>query len=166
MWTTFAASVGGSAAGLTGLTFIVVSFRFEAIASSPQHRSRAAQVLTLFVTVSLVAMLVTMPQATTALGVEIALCGVLSGGLLEALDLRARRGSSAGPRFALRCVHAAFAGGLIVGGLVLARGYNDALYVFAGSALSGLVWGVFGAWTFLTHPQPDHSAVPAAATVP
>ncbi|WP_280116438.1 hypothetical protein [Streptomyces prasinus] len=34
MWTMFAATVGGSAAGLTGLTFIVVAFRFDVVATS------------------------------------------------------------------------------------------------------------------------------------
>lgn len=33
MWVTFAALVGGAAAGLTGLTFIVNSFRFDTLAT-------------------------------------------------------------------------------------------------------------------------------------
>jgi hypothetical protein len=39
MWTTFAATVGGSAAGLT---FIVVAFRFDVVATSQEYRNRAA----------------------------------------------------------------------------------------------------------------------------
>ncbi|GGP06229.1 hypothetical protein LDL08_17700 [Nonomuraea glycinis] len=44
MWTTFAATVGGSAAGLTGLTFIVVAFRFDVVAASQAYRNRAAKI--------------------------------------------------------------------------------------------------------------------------
>lgn len=39
----FRRATGGAAAGLTGLTFIVVAIRFDALAVSDEHRSRAAQ---------------------------------------------------------------------------------------------------------------------------
>jgi hypothetical protein len=52
MWNTFAAVSGGAAGGLTGLIFPVVSFRFETLGASEEYRSRAAQVLSLFLTVT------------------------------------------------------------------------------------------------------------------
>ena len=94
MWTTFAATTGGAAAGLTGLMFIVVSFRYDTIATSAEYRNRAAQSLSLFVTVTVTGCLITVPPPLQALGVELFLVGIGSATLLKTLDSAARRGQS------------------------------------------------------------------------
>jgi hypothetical protein len=72
MWTTFAAVTRGAAAGLTGLTFIVVAFRFDTLAVNSEHRSRASQTLSLFLTILIIGTLITVPQPLFALGMMIA----------------------------------------------------------------------------------------------
>jgi hypothetical protein len=56
-WATFATISGAAAAGLTGLLFVAVSIRIEVIARSAELRNRAAQALSLFVTVLFIAIL-------------------------------------------------------------------------------------------------------------
>jgi hypothetical protein len=90
MWTSFAAATGGAAAGLTGLTFIVVAIRFDALAVSDEHRSRAAQTLSLYVIVTVVGALITVPQYTRALGVEMLAIALISAVILTTLDKAAR----------------------------------------------------------------------------
>jgi hypothetical protein len=85
MWTSFAAATGGAAAGLTGLTFIVVAIRFEALALSDEHRSRAAQTLSSYVIVTVVGALITVPQCTRALGVEMLAIALISAVILGVL---------------------------------------------------------------------------------
>ena len=61
-WEEFAVVTGGAAAALTGLLFVAVSIRIEVIAASTDLRSRAAQTLTLFLAITLVAPVVRDPR--------------------------------------------------------------------------------------------------------
>jgi len=111
--------------GLTGLIFIVVAFRFDTIAISEEYRSRAAQALPLFLTVTAFAVLFMVPQYGQALGAEFVLVAVLAGALLRGLDKTARRGQTTRPSAALAVALFAFTGCLGGSGLVLALGQES-----------------------------------------
>jgi hypothetical protein len=61
-WDTFAVVIGGAAGALVGALFVAVSIRIEAIAASPDFRNRAAETLTLFMTVLFVAVVLGIPD--------------------------------------------------------------------------------------------------------
>jgi hypothetical protein len=94
-WSTFAVIAGGAAAGLTGLLFVAVSIRIDVIAKSQELRNRAAQTLTLFVSVLFIALLLSIPnQSVRLLGLELLALAVLIGGGMLILDRRASVGPS------------------------------------------------------------------------
>lgn len=150
MWNTFAAVSGGAAGGLTGLIFIVVSFRYETLAVSQEYRSRAAQVLSLFLTVAVIAVLLTVPQHDRALGVEMLLVALVCARLLRTLDITARRAQSTRPSIGLAYALTVFVVCIGVCGLLLILGQPWGRYLYVVSAIDGLVCGAYGAWTFLT----------------
>ncbi|BCJ51416.1 hypothetical protein Asp14428_28910 [Actinoplanes sp. NBRC 14428] len=150
MWSAFAGTVGGSAAGLTGLMFIVVAFRYDVVAVSREYRNRAAQALTLFMTVTVSAALIVIPQPTWALGIELLGAAAASAILLLVLDAAARAGSSKRAQPVLVVALTAFEAGIALGGAFCLAGRGDGLGFYAPSALLGLLWGVHGAWIFLT----------------
>ncbi len=150
MWNTFAAVSGGAAGGLVGLIFIVVSFRYETLAVSEEYRSRAAQTLSLFLTVTVVALLMTVPQYEKALGAEMVLVALVSGTLLRSLDTTARREQTTRPSAALAWALTVFVACLGLSGLLVALGQGWGRYLYVVSAVDGLLCGAYGAWTFLT----------------
>jgi hypothetical protein len=78
-WDTFATITGGAAAALTGLLFVAVSIRIDYIARSQELRNRAAQTLSLFGTVLVIAVLVAIPgQGYRALGIELLVLAVIA----------------------------------------------------------------------------------------
>lgn len=159
MWTTFAATSAGAAAGLTGLTFIVVAIRFDTLAVSQEYRSRAAQTLALYVAVTVAGALITVPQYTRALGVEMLAVALASAAVLTSLDSTARSGLTTRPNAVLRLALTLFVAGIAASGLLLLLGQQWAMYLYASSAVIGIVSGVLGAWTFLT--QAGLSSTPA-----
>ncbi|KOT27260.1 hypothetical protein ADK41_37160 [Streptomyces caelestis] len=152
MWTTLAATVGGSAAGLT---FIVVAFRFDVVATSQEYRNRAAQTVSLFLTTTVTASLVTLPQPTWALGVELLVAAAASASLLSVLDHAARRGTSQHARPILVVALVVFAAGIAAAGLFATVGSTNGMGFYAASSLLGLMWGVYGTWVFLTQAGTD-----------
>lgn len=158
MWNTFAATVSGGAAGLTGLMFIVVAFRFETIAASAEYRNRAAQSLTLFLTVMTTGALITIPQVVQALGAELILAGIGSVIVLKTLDSAARQGKPGTSTRELVIALTTFVICMIVGGALLLLDLRMGLYFYAVSAILGLIWGVYGAWTYLTRAGLDQTA--------
>jgi len=158
-WSTFATVTGGAAAGLTGLLFVAVSIRIEAIAKSQELRNRAAQTLTLFVTVLLVTSVLSIPdQSERLLGLELAAIGVLTGVSHVILDRRAKAGSSERQDSVtnLASILDAVAPNaitsvlLLVAGLLLAFGLHAGLDVLVVPVLAALVGGVVSAWLLLT----------------
>ena len=98
-WATFATVAGGAAAGLTGLLFVAVSIRLDVIGPSQELRNRAAQVLSLFVTVLFISIALAVPgQAYGALGAELIVISAIAAVSLIALDRRARAGAPARSR--------------------------------------------------------------------
>jgi len=80
-WDTFAVIIGGAAGALVGLLFVSVSIRIDVISASPDFRSRAAETLSLFMTVLLVAALLAIPgQRPWEFGVELVALAVALGG--------------------------------------------------------------------------------------
>ena len=150
MWGQFAAMVGGSAAGLASLVFLVVAFRFDTIATSSEYRNRAAQVLVLFLTTTVTAALVAVPQNLRLLGAELVVAAAAAGILLIALDRAARVEqqmarhwpAAAGILFTLVA--------LAVAGILLAAGIDEGMYAFAAAGIAALIFGVTGVWVFLT----------------
>jgi hypothetical protein len=162
VWTTFAALTGGAAAGLTGLIFIVVAFRFDTIAVSQEYRNRAAQALSLFSTVTVVAALVTVPQSNEALGIEMMLVALIITTLLTSLDAAARE-QAARASIDLVIGQTLFVAGIALGGLFVLLGWNWGMYFYSASAIVGLVWGVYGAWIFLTRAGMVVASAPSDA---
>jgi hypothetical protein len=158
-WSTFAATVGGAAAGLTGLPFVAVSLRADVIAKSQELRNRAAQTLALFVTVLFVGVLLSIPgQSLWALGVELVALGVIAGGAMLALDLRARVGSTARDPTAhavasildVVAPNAVTVILLLVAGVLLVFGLHTGLDVLVVPVLAALAGGATSAWLLLT----------------
>jgi hypothetical protein len=159
MWTTFAATIGASAGGLTGLIFIVVAFRFDVVAVSQEYRNRAAQTVTLFITIAITAALITIPQSINALGAELAASSVAAGILLMRLDQAARKGTDTRARPTLLAALSTFTGGIVAAGACCMAGSDAAMGLYAMSALSGLAWGAYSAWVFLTQAGLEPPAV-------
>lgn len=157
-WISFAGITGGASAGLTGLTFIVVSFRFDTIAVSLELRSRAAQTLSLFLTLTVVAVLITVPQPLPVFGAELMAVALTSTAVLTRLNTVAMREQTTRASLALRWALALFVGGIAVAGLLEVLGAQWGMYIYVVSAIIGLVWGVDGAWTFLTRAGVKPSA--------
>jgi hypothetical protein len=94
-WSTFAEICGTASASLIGLLFVAVSIRIDLIAPSQELRNRAAQTLSLFGTVLIVAILTAVPgQPTRALGAELTALAIITAGGLIVLDRRARAHAS------------------------------------------------------------------------
>jgi uncharacterized PurR-regulated membrane protein YhhQ (DUF165 family) len=150
MWGPFAAMVGGSSAGLASLVFLVVAFRFDTIATSTEYRNRAAQVLVLFVTTTITAALVVVPQHPRLLGVELVAAAATAGILLIVLDRAARAAPQTGSRWRAGAGMLFTVVTLAGAGVLVAGGIDSGMYAYAAAGVAALVFGVNGAWVFLT----------------
>ena len=152
-WEEFAVVTGGAAAALTGLLFVAVSIRLDVIAASTDLRSRAAQTLTLFLSITLVAILFAIPgQPEWLFGAELIALAVVAGITLVLLDRRAGRQPSQQTvaRVLERASPNALTMSLIgIGGLLTSIGQEWGLYLVVPAVIAALVGGVLGAWLFM-----------------
>ena len=149
-WLGFGEAIAAVAGALTGLLFVALSVRSDAVAASRGIASRAAQTLVLFMTSVLVAVLLVAPQPSAALGSELLAVALVSGTALLILDRRAghaRRGAIRYiERFSPNMVTAVLVGVAGVTFLVKAGG---GLYWLIPAVVASLLGGVVNAWMFL-----------------
>jgi uncharacterized membrane protein len=139
---------------LIGLLFVAVSIRIDFIARSQELRNRAAQTLSLFGAVLMIAILIAIPgQATEALGAELTALAVVAGGGLFVLDRRAKADASTQAiRKTLELITPTTIVSILLlsSGFLLVFGVHGGLYVLIVPVLVALTGGVASAWLFLT----------------
>ena len=151
MWLGFGEALAAVAGALTGLLFVAVSVKGEALAASRSLSSRAGQTLVLFMTSVLIAVFLVAPQPPAALGAELLAVAVVSGILLLILDRRAGHATRPGvaryvERFSPNTITAVLVG---VAGLTFLLKAGGGLYWLIPAAVTSLAGGVVNAWQFL-----------------
>ena len=151
MWLGFGEALAAVAGALTGLLFVALSVKGDALAASRSLRSRAAQTLVLFMTSVLIAVVLVAPQPRAALGAELLAVAAVSGGTLLVLDRRAGHTSDRGvaryiERFSPNTITAVL---VFVAGLTLLLQAGGGLYWLIPAAVTSLLGGVVNAWLFL-----------------
>jgi len=151
MWLSFGEALAAVSGALTGLLFVAVSVKSDALAASRGLSYRAAQTLVLFLTSVLIAVLLVAPQPPAALGWELLAVAVVTGIALLVFDRRAGHGSSQGAaryieRFSPNTVTAVL---VAVAGFTFLVKAGGGLYWLIPAAVASLLGGVVNAWMFL-----------------
>jgi hypothetical protein len=151
VWLSFGEALAAVAGALTGLLFVALSVKSDALAASLSLSSRAAQTLVLFMTSVLVAVLLAAPQPPAALGWELLAVAAVSGTALLILDRRAGHSTDQGvaryiERFSPNTITAVL---VAVAGLTFLLKAGGGLYWLIPAAVTSLLGGVVNAWLFL-----------------
>jgi len=151
MWLSFGEALAAVAGALTGLLFVAVSVKSDALAASLILRSRAGQTLVLFMISVLIAVLLVAPQPSAALGWELLAVAAVSGTALLILDRRAGHSPDPGvarfvERFSPNTITAVLVG---VAGLTFLLRAGGGSYWLIPAAVTSLLGGVLNAWQFL-----------------
>ena len=151
-WLSFGGALAAVAGALTGLLFVALSVKGDALAASRSLRYRAAQTLVLFMISVLIEVLLVAPQPPGALGAGLLAVAVVSGAALFILDRRAGHSTDQGvaryiERFSPNTISAVLVG---VAGLTFLLKSGGGLYWLIPAAVASLLGGVVNAWLFLT----------------
>ena len=151
MWFSFGEALAAVSGALTGLLFVALSVKADALAASLSLRSRAAQTLVLFLTSVLTAVFLVAPQPPAALGAELLAAAVVLGLALLILDRRAGHSTDQGvaryiERFSPNTITAVLVG---VAGITFLLKAGGGLYWLIPAAVASLAGGVVNAWLFL-----------------
>ncbi|MGP7999948.1 MAG: hypothetical protein ACLPKI_21935 [Streptosporangiaceae bacterium] len=151
MWRDFGTAVAGLAGALTGLLFVAVSIKSEAMAQSHPLRLRAAQTLVLFMTSAIAAVLLVAPQPKQALGPELIAVAVVAGVALFVFDQQAGHDSQSRVARYVEVASPNLVTAVLVGiaGISLTLKIGGGLYWLIPAVLAGLIGGVINAWLFL-----------------
>jgi hypothetical protein len=155
-WHDFGVTVGGLAGALTGLLFVALSIKSDAIAQSRSLSSRAAQTLLAFVTPALAAVTMVAPQPAGALGGELIALAAACGAAMYVLDRRAgHHAEIRAARYVERIAPNLITPVLFaVAGITLLADAGGGLYWLVPGVVASLLGGVIGAWLFLLQGQP------------
>jgi hypothetical protein len=150
-WRDFGVTVASLAGALTGLLFVAVSIKSDALAQSRSLSSRAAQTLVLFMTSAIVAILLVAPQPRLAFGPELLAVAVTSGAALFILDRRAGHDPGSSVARYIERASPDMVTAVLVGitGLSFILKAGGGLYWLIPAVLASLVGGVINAWLFL-----------------
>jgi hypothetical protein len=152
-WETFYVITGSSAAALTGLMFVVIALRTEAMVEAPENAVRAFGTPNVvhFCAVLLLASIISIPgQTVWSLALCVSAAGVTGLGLLGWVVVQARRQQSYAPVLSDWIWHVALPlvayASLVAAAVVLPRRPALALDVVAAAALLLLFIGIHNAW--------------------
>jgi hypothetical protein len=151
MWHDFAVTVAGLAGALTGLLFVALSIKSEAMAGSRSLRSRAAQTLVLFMTSAIASILLVAPGPGQAVGAELLALAAVSGIVLFVLDRRAGHDPGSGVARYIEVASPNLVTAVLVGvaGITFLVKAGGGLYWMIPAVLASLIGGVINAWLFL-----------------
>jgi hypothetical protein len=151
-WSLFALATVGASAALTGLLLVAAAVTFDRIGRRPQLPGRAAMTLCVLVSVLAVSLCVLVPdQSQVALGVEIALTGLVLGIAAVTWVSRAPQhpGEPSGGTLVPTLLALAPALALVVGGLSLEAGAGGGLYWVFAACVLGIGSAVLESWLVL-----------------
>ena len=151
MWLGFGGALAAVAGALTGLLFVAISVKSNALAASLSLRARAAQTLVLFLISVLIAILLVAPQPSAALGWELLAVAAVSGIALIILGRRAGHSPDERvPRYIERFSPNTTTALLVaVAGLTFLVKAGGGLYWLIPAVVASLLGGVVNAWLFL-----------------
>ena len=158
-WHDFNVALVTAAAGLLGLLFVALSIHVRALSlrRNAELRSVARSIFLGYVVSLAIGFLALLPQSLRALGVELLVLVVVS---ILPFAAAAREGLRAhGVGYDRRVTMLQFVAGFGVFAVTIAAsigvlvGEASALYVIAGVAVIGLLWGVFNTWELIFRVQ-------------
>jgi hypothetical protein len=150
-WQNLYFMLGGASAALAGLLFIAVSLHNEAVVKDRILRERAWANTFMIVMLLINSVVILVPQAVVATGIELCLVAALYPPFLVSRVIIMRRSGIIVPNYAL--TRAAISGVIaslgILGGLSLILRWGGGFYIMTIQSVAILVWVMVHAWRLL-----------------